>query len=143
MSQDNAKKDKLTQPLDVMELDWESNDKSRSGKTTLGSRIKKLEKVINVEEESIAREMEHLRELNLELEYAAMEVVGVDVNNQVLSGNLDWYHWDPQQDTVNETLSAEIELEIEKSRWADVFEATNTAAINEMKESEKVSSSPS
>ena len=138
IAQNNA----ITQPLDEIELDWESNDKSRSGKTTLGNRIKKLERVIKTEEESMAHEMEQLRELNLELDHVAMEVLGENAYEQVLNGTLDWSHWDPQQETVNEAYGADIDIELERARWADIIEATNAAAMNEMRESEKVSLSP-
>ena len=136
-----AKRDAVTQLLDEVELEWESNDKLRSGRTTLGNRIKKLEKVVMAEEASIGREMEQLRELNLELDYAAMEVMGENAYDQVLQGNHDWSCWDLQQQNEVESYSVEAELELEKARWADVIEATNKAAKDAMKESEKVRTS--
>ena len=134
-----ANRDTITQPLDEVELEWESNDKSRFGRTTLGNRINKLKKVVMAEETLIGHEMEQLRELNLELDHAAMEVMGEDAYEQVLQGGPNLSHWDPQQQNVNQFYGVEVELELEKARWADVIEATNNAAMNAMRESEKVS----
>lgn len=134
-----AQNNTITQPLDDIELEWESNDKSCSGKTTLGNRIKKLERVIKAEEDSIAQEMEQMRELNAELDHAATEAVGEDAYDQILNGTVDWSQWDPQDIAANEAYSIGVELELEKARWAEVIEATNAAAMKQMKESEKVS----
>lgn len=139
----DAHKNAITQPLDDIELDWQTNDKSRSGTTTLGNRIKKLERVIEAEDKSIEYDMEQLRELNFELDRAAMDVLGEDGYGQVLDGTLDWSHWDPQDEATNEGFGIEIELALEKARWADVIEATNEAAMKKMKESEQVSLSRS
>lgn len=137
----HAQNDAITQPFDDFELDWESDDKLRSGKTTVGNRIKKLEKVIETEEQSIAHDMEQLRQVNLELDQAMLEILGENAYGQVLDGALDWSHWEPQEETTNGSFGAGVALELEKAKWKEVIDATNKAAMDEMRASEKVSPS--
>ena len=137
-----AKDDMITQPLGETSLEWESVDKVHFGKTTLKSRVKKLEKSVAVEEVSIGREMELLRQVNLELHRTMIEVIGKDKYEEIIQSDLDASLWDPQRQLLSKAPGVRLELKSEESKWLHAIESTNHDAMNRTVESEKVNPNP-
>ena len=137
-----AKEHLITESTGDILVEWESVDKVRSGKTTVKSRIRKLEQILIAEETSIAREIEQLRQINLKLESIAMEIIGKGSSEEIFGPNLDVSISGPQPNVSGELHEIRLDLEAEESRWLEAVESTNNAAMKQMTESEKVTPSP-
>ena len=136
-----AKEIIITRPTDETILEWESVDKLRLGKTKLKSRIRKLEKILNVEEASIGREMEQLRRVNVDLDHLMNEISGTDDEENSTLTNPDVCVRNPQHQTPSRPDGVQLDLEVEESGWLYAIGTTNKVAMNRMTESVKVVSS--
>lgn len=133
-----AKESIITRPTDETLLKWVSVDRLRSGETTLKSRIRKLEKILNVEEASIGHEMEQLHQVNVELDHLMTEILGtVNKDNSTLT-DLEVSIRNSRHQTSSKASGVHLNLEAETSGWLDTIQTTNKAAMQKMTESEKV-----
>ncbi len=133
-----TKENTVLRPLDEMSLEWESMDKARSGKTTLKSRIRKLEKCVVTEEAAIDHNMELLRQVNIELHQILIEAVGEDECKEDLQANISGSIRDTKHQISSNRHEIQSQFELDEFRWCDTIEKINCAAMERMRESERV-----
>lgn len=125
--------DAIVQPLREQELDWVSSNGKQSGKTPLGNRMKKFEKVFAAEEVEIARQSLELRDIDAEIHSLALELVGQEGYERVMAGNFGKSTW-----LGNEQREMHATIEKETQRFLEQIEQASNVSMQIMKDSEKV-----
>ena len=126
----------LTQPLKDEELEWISADGNRTGTTTLGSRMKRLQKTVETQEEELARQLDEWNKCQAELREMVLQYFGLQGLKQMEEGMFE----------VGNALSEEFmefkeEIDAEKQRFAAMIKEARNASVKQMKQSEEVSDS--
>ena len=126
----------LTQSLKDEELEWISADGNRTGITTLGSRMHRLQKTVDTQEQELARQLDDWNKCQAELREMVLQYFGPDGLKQMEEGMFE----------VGNALSAELEefkeeIDAEKKRFAAMIKEARNASIKQMKQSEEVSRS--
>lgn len=129
----------LSVPFKDGKLEWSSFDSKQSGTTVLSTRMKKFQKIIDVEEKELARHFEEWVEVQAEIDSVAAEVAAPDELERMAADN-------PDNGAIADTgdyLSADQvemmeEIKAEKARFGELMEQAAKASMREMKASEKV-----
>ena len=126
----------LTQPLKDEELEWTSKDGNRTGTTTLGVRMNKLQKAVNTHEQELARQLDDWNKCQAELRDMVLQYFGPEGLKQMEEGMFE----------VGNALSEEFkefkeEIDAEKKRFATMIKEARNASVKQMKQSEEVSDS--
>lgn len=124
----------LTIPLKDEELEWISTDGNRTGTTTLGSRMHKLQKTVDTQEQELARQLDDWNKCQAELREMVLQYFGPEGLKQMEEGMFE----------VGNALSEEFkefkeEIDAEKKRFANMIKEARNASVEQMKQSEEVS----
>lgn len=123
----------LALPFKNEELKWTSLDGKQSGSTTLGVRMKRLEKTIEAEEKELNLQQADWSAVQMEILTLVSEMVGLAGLDQWLAGNLDTNTF------VNGAFKkAELEVAAEKEKFVAEIEKLEKDSLKKMKDSEKV-----
>lgn len=126
----------LAQPLKDEELEWISADGNRTGTTTLGSRMKRLQKTVDTQEQELAYQLDDWNNCQTELREMVLQYFGPEGLKQMEEGMFE----------VGNALSEEFmefkeEIDAEKKRFAAMIKEARNASVKQMKQSEEVSDS--
>lgn len=124
----------LAMPFGQQELEWTSHDGKQSGSTTLGVRMKRLERMIENEEKELNLQQADWSAVQMEIFNLVSEIVGPAGLDQWLAGNHE-----TSTLVKGATERAEREIAVEKNKFMADIEKLEKDSMKKMKESEKVS----
>ena len=125
----------VTKAIEGDVLEWSQTDGSRTGQTTLGSRMSKFEKLFRKEKDILLQKVKELSEVNEEINDLIREILTADVDppsGQVVAADLSvWREHDREQLICN--------IDVLKQKNTKLVEEANAKYLKALQESEKVS----